>query len=54
MDAFEFGQLVVDLVGDANGSAGGCGNATFRGDILRVSVCEDDAGTDTCVGKNVD
>lgn len=41
-------------VGDGNGSDGGCGNKTFSNEILHASVCEDDAGDDTCTSMVID
>ncbi|WP_329081021.1 MULTISPECIES: hypothetical protein [unclassified Streptosporangium] len=42
------GSALLHTVGDSNGSAAGCGNRTFPGDVTVASVCEDVAGNDSC------
>ncbi|WP_436758033.1 hypothetical protein [Streptosporangium sp. V21-05] len=39
-------------VGDPNGSAAGCGNRVFSGEVLGFSLCEDVSGNNNCVNKN--
>ncbi|TYB38544.1 hypothetical protein FXF50_08985 [Micromonospora sp. AP08] len=43
------GSTGGNTVGDGNGSAAGCGNRTFSGDVLGFSICEDQpVGNSSC------
>ncbi len=42
----------VTTIADANGSASGCGSKNWGSKVLRIRICEDDWGSDTCVTED--